>query len=225
MLQDFRRNPFTEYAYFVRNRARNRKRFENLTQMHMALVHESELEPNVTLYERAVVAKSRIGSFSYIGERTLVARTTMGRFCSIGPDCKMGLGRHPTRGFVSTHPMFYSTRKQAGVTLVDVDRYEENAPTVVGHDVWMGAHVVIADGVAIGNGAVIGAGAVVARDVEPYAIVGGVPARVLRHRFDSETVELLQRFKWWNRDLSWLRQNAALFADVEAFKRVARESL
>jgi len=81
-------------------------------------------------------------------------------------------------------------------------RLPKHAAAKIGHDVWIGANAVIMRGVKIGNGAVIAAGAIVNKDVEPYSIVGGVPARHLKYRFDKETIERLLKSEWWNLDIS-----------------------
>jgi acetyltransferase-like isoleucine patch superfamily enzyme len=124
---------------------------------------------------------------------------------------------HPSRGFISAHPAFYSTARQAQITFVDKDYFSEFKRVTIGHDVWIGTRSIIMGGVSIGNGAIIGAGAVVTKDVPPYAVVAGVPAKVVRYRFDAEEIEKLEEIKWWDRDISWLRQNADLFHQVDEF--------
>ena len=120
-----------------------------------------------------------------------------------------GLGRHPVH-FVSLHPVFYSKLSQAGVTFSDRNYFEELLPVTIGNDVWIGAGAIILDGVTIGDGAVIAAGAVVVRDVEPYSIVGGVPAKLIRNRFNEETMRLLFQIKWWDWPLDTLKQTTHL---------------
>ena len=155
-----------------------------------------------------------LGDYSYIAKNAQISHCRIGKFCSIGPNCCCGLGIHPTNG-ISTSPMFYSTAKQNGMTLCKENKVEESLQTVIGNDVFIGANVTILDGVAIGDGAVIGAGAVVTSDVPPYAIVGGVPARIIKYRFDEETVKSILRTKWWDGDENQLRIIERNFFDVK----------
>jgi len=202
---------------FVANWAASKVRHRGLSQEWGALITQSQLEPNVKVYGGARVSKSSLGAYTYVAKNSLVFHTTIGRFCSIGPNCQLGLGKHPSRGFVSTHPAFYSTTRECGVTFADQDYFERYEPITVGHDVWIGANVLVRDGVQIGTGAIVGAGAVVTKSVPPYAVVGGVPARVLRHRFDEPTIGRLLESRWWDRDPEWLRENFRSFHDLPRF--------
>ena len=92
--------------------------------------------------------------------------------------------------------------------------FDEFAPIKIGNDVWVGARAIILDGVTIGDGAIVGAGAVVAKDVPAYAVVGGVPAKVLRYRFEQAEIDLLEQLKWWNKDIDWLRKNCELMREA-----------
>lgn len=146
-----------------------------------------------------------LGDYSYISKNSSIKNCEIGKFCSIGPNFCCGLGIHPTNG-ISTSPMFYSTAKQNGVTLCNKNKIEESQRTIIGNDVFIGANVTVLDGVTIGDGAVIGAGAVVTSDIPPYAIAAGVPAKVVRYRFDSDTVSKLLGRKWWDGDETELRR-------------------
>jgi carbonic anhydrase/acetyltransferase-like protein (isoleucine patch superfamily) len=210
------RNPLTDYARFVANWMASKRRHPRLHQHYMALAIESTFEPHVTLLESALVVRSELGSHSYVGAGSVIHRTHMGRFCSIGPGCRFGGGRHPT-DFVSTHPIFYSPNPFTGVSFADRSYFDEYADIHIGHDVWIGANAIVLDGVEIGDGAIIAAGAVVTSDVDPYAIVGGVPAKRIRFRFDEATVAALRASRWWERNPDWLRAHVHLFHDPRAF--------
>ena len=98
---------------------------------------------------------------------------------------------------VSTSPCFYSTKKQCGYTFAKTNKIQEHKNVYIGHDVFIGANVLIMGGIKIGSGAIVAAGAVVTKDVPPYAIVGGVPAKIIKYRFDNDIVDKLLKVKWW----------------------------
>lgn len=174
---------------------------------------------NCRLGGRVVLLNVDIGDYSYIESDSRVSHASVGRFTSIANFVQVGLAAHPVADNVSLHPAFYLHRPDLGYDLVERDLLEEFAGTTVGNDVWIGAGAVVVDGVTIGDGAVVGAGAVVTRDIPPYAVAAGVPARVLRYRFDQETIDFLLELRWWDRPVEWLREHAELMQDVEALRR------
>lgn len=125
----------------------------------------------------------RIGYRSYAND-SFFRNCEIGRFCSIGRRCSIGAARHPI-STLSTHPAAFP------------DGFEVGPPTVIGNDVWIGDNAVVMAGLRLADGAVVGAGAVVTRDVGPYEIVGGTPARLIRNRFDADTVARLMASQWW----------------------------
>ncbi len=151
-----------------------------------------------------------LDDYSYIARNSNATNVRIGKFCSIGPNFCCGLGLHPTDG-ISTAPMFYSVAKQNGVSLVNEVVYEEQKQTIIGNDVFIGANVTIVDGVKIGDGAVIGAGAVVVKDIPPYAVAVGVPAKVIKYRFDEQIIKRLIEMQWWN----WSETDLQTVADSE----------
>jgi acetyltransferase-like isoleucine patch superfamily enzyme len=165
----------------------------------------------------------QVGRFSYISLDSKLLKTKVGRFCSVGPYLICGIGLHPV-DFVSTSPVFYSTLKQCGTTFADRDYFHEREEIVIGHDVWIGTRVFIRDGVKIGNGAIIAAGAVVVDDVPDYAIVGGVPAKLIRFRFADDIIAELREIQWWNWSIDRLQQAHTLFAQnrIDLFLNGAR---
>ena len=166
---------------------------------------------------------SSIGYASYIGNRSFIKNTKIGRYTCIATDVMTVAGSHPTSKFVSIHPAFYSTRKQSGFTYVSEEKFsdfnyiDENQKftVMIGNDVWIGSGVKIMEGITIGDGAVVAAGAIVTKDVPPYAIVGGVPAKVIKYRFDEETIQKLLELTWWEKDQAWIKSHADDFDDVE----------
>ena len=135
-----------------------------------------------------IIEKSSIGRFSYIGNNCVFTNTHIGNFCSISSNVEIISGTHPTRNYVSTHPVFYSKETPVRFSYVNFTSFIEHKTTEDGHsldignDVWIGNHVCILEGVTIGDGAIIAAGSIVVKDIPPYSIVGGVPAKIIRKR-------------------------------------------
>ncbi len=157
----------------------------------------TEVSRKARVYAPFFLHKVELGDYSYVAKNCNITNCTIGKFCSIGPNFCCGLGIHPTNG-ISTSPMFYSTSKVNGASLVKQTAVEESKHTTIGNDVFIGANVTILDGITIGDGAVIGAGAVVTKDIPPYAIAVGVPTKVIKYRFDEQTIQKLQEKEWWN---------------------------
>ena len=131
----------------------------------------------------------------------------IGSFCSIGPGVKIGLGSHPTN-LIASSPIFYSTSKVVNnMNWVDRDYHDEFSNVRIEDNVWVGANAYIMNDVEIGEGAICAAGSVVTKNVPPYAIVGGVPARVIKYRFDEETIERLIQLKIFERSDKWLKEH------------------
>lgn len=179
-------------------------------------LYEADMADSARVGHGSMVVHSAIGAYSYLGMRCIVAHTTIGKFCSIASDVTIGTGSHPIAKNVAMHPLFY-LRREPEWNFVETDRHIEFKPTAVGNDVWIGNKVVVMDGVKIGDGAVLGAGAVVTRDVEPYGIYAGVPARLIRFRFEPKQIEQLLKLQWWDRDLQFIRDNIQQFIDIDNF--------
>lgn len=158
----------------------------------------------------------QLGDYTYIAKNSIICNCSIGKFCSIGPNFCCGLGVHPTNG-ISTAPMFYSTAKQNGTTLCKENKLEESLHTTIENDVFIGANVTVLDGVTISDGAVIGAGAVVTKDIPPYAIALGIPAKVVKYRFDEKTIKAMLEKQWWNGTEEDLQQVEKQFWDVDTF--------
>lgn len=147
---------------------------------------------------------------------------TIGRYTSIAYGVRTICGTHPYKDpFATTSPMFFSLRKQAMETFASSQRFEELlSPPTIGNDCWIGERVSIVGGIEIGDGAIVLTGAVVMKNVPPYAIVGGIPAKVIKYRYDEATIDWLLRVKWWNRPIEWHRENSELLCDIDKMKAI-----
>lgn len=159
----------------------------------------AEYAKGVRVAENTYVDKDvSIGKYSYINRNSSAENCQIGNYCSISSGVYINPHEHNLR-FRSTHPF--------------ADKYtrEKQAPVVIGHDVLISLNAILLSGVTIGNGAVIGAGAVVTKDVKPYEVVGGVPAKHIRWRFDEEERQRLEDSKWFLSELDVVEKNLEFF--------------
>jgi len=156
------------------------------------------------IYPFSKITNSTINDYSYVSYSCTINNCQIGRFCSIANGTKIGLGKHPI-DYISTSPIFYSPNNPLKVKISDVLRFEETAPVKIGNDVWIGANVIILDGITIGNGAIIGANSLVTKDVTPYSIVGGIPAKPIKNRFSDLAIEKLTKLSWWNLPIDFFK--------------------
>jgi acetyltransferase-like isoleucine patch superfamily enzyme len=201
-------NPFTTWLkwYFVTKILLVKEKEKHLKIGHMSCLSNVEVGNYNTIYDNVFISDSVLNDFVYISGGTKINNTVIGKFCSIGPDVKIGVGKHPTN-FISTFPAFYSNRGQAQIIFADKTYFRETGNIIIGNDVWIGANAIIMDDIIIGDGAIIAAGAVVTKNVEPYSIIGGVPAHLIRKRFSEEEISFLLKFRWWDKEINWLRRN------------------
>ena len=171
---------------------------------------------------------SSIGRGTYIAFNSTIYWTKIGRYCSIGDNVRIGLGNHPINENISTHPAFYkNVKKSCGFTFHNDNNdifnslrfVNSNKKYVVeiGNDVWIGANAMIMDGVKINDGAIIAGGAIVTKDVEPYSVIAGIPAKTIKYRFSDEYISILNDFKWWNMPIEWIKKNYYSFSNPKGF--------
>ena len=175
----------------------------------------TEIGPGCDLQEM------ELGDWSYLAGDNEVIYTSIGRFCSIARGVRINPGNHPMQRVTQHHLTYRRSRYGLGADDEAFFTWRRDAGCRIGHDVWIGHNAAIMPGVNVGIGAVIGTGAIVTRDVAPYAIAVGVPARVIRHRFDPPTVEGLLASRWWDWDEDRIRADIDLLCDPSAL--LARE--
>lgn len=161
-----------------------------------AAIKNSNIGYDSKIEAGSIFINSIIGRHSFCGYDCFINNTEIGNFVSIADRVYIGRGIHPV-SWVSTSPVFYENKDSVRTKYSRFKR-EEHPRTYIGNDVWIGDGVYVKAGVRIGDGAVIGMGSIVTKNVEPYAIVGGNPAKLIRYRFDRDVIEELEKSKWWN---------------------------
>lgn len=162
------------------------------------------------------IVNSNIGRYSYTCYDDEIVNCEIGQFCSISDEVMIGGAEHPME-WVSTSPVFQNVKHSGPKKKFAKFNYEGVKRTFIGNDVWIGKKVIIKAGVKIGDGAVIGAGSVVTKDVPPYAVVAGVPAKVIKYRFDENIISNLLQSRWWDLPDDQLQKHAHLINQPEAF--------
>jgi len=172
-----------------------------------AHVRESHLGPWTAVGARTSISETTMGDYSYVVNDSSIIYCEIGKFCSIAAHTRINPGNHPLERVALHHFTYRSKSYQLGPE-DDHEFFEwrRSHKVTLGHDVWIGHGAVILPGVTIGTGAAVGAGAVVSKDVPDYAIVVGVPAKVLRYRFPDAIQKRLLKLAWWN----WDREKLAV---------------
>ncbi|MDM9632796.1 CatB-related O-acetyltransferase [Robiginitalea aurantiaca] len=152
---------------------------------------------------------SSIGKYTRISKGCSLVYCEVGKFCSLSSKIQVGAGRHPLN-YLSSNQIFYNKNTLSNKWVKSI-QYEQNLPVTIGNDVWIGTDCLIMGGVKIGDGAVIGAKALVTKDIPPYAIVGGVPAKIIKYRFSPEIIEKLLEIKWWDFSDEKISENIEIF--------------
>ena len=155
---------------------------------------DSELKGNNLINDDCRLISAVIGEYSYVSPQSILVKCNVGRYTSIGPGCKIGLGNHPIVN-ASTSPYIYNAE------LFKKRRDEDFDSVYIGHDCWIGANVMIVGGVKVGNGVVIGAGSVITKDIPDFAVVVGVPGKVVKYRFGESEILRINNLCWWDMDV------------------------
>lgn len=167
-----------------------------IKKMHLSSIHNCNIHTTSKIESGSTIINTSFGKHSFCGYECTMLNCDIGSFCSIASRVVIGGARHPTE-FVSTSPVFLSHKDSVKAKFAH-HSYLPVIRTTVGSDVWIGEGVFIKAGVAIGDGAVVGMGSIVTKNVEPYSIVAGNPARLIRMRFEQEIIAALLKMKWWD---------------------------
>ena len=208
------------FKLFIAKRLEFKYRDKNLKIGYLSYAKNSTFEMFNTLKNNVSLNSVKLGRFTYISTNTKIQYTTIGKFCSVGPDCKIGLGKHPSNTFVSTHPIFFSLSKQSQMTFVSKKYFDEFEHISIGNDVWIGTGSIIIDGVKIEDGVIVAAGSVVTEDIPAYAIVGGVPAKIIKYRFSEKEIDRLLEIKWWDMNIDLIKNKFKKFHNINEFLKV-----
>jgi len=178
---------------------------------YLALVdNKSKIHKNARIFRATKIYNSNVGAYTYIGPKSEITHATIGKYCSIGRDCLIGLPNHSIK-YLSTSPIFTSKYNALKIKWAHESNFKEFNDVKIANDVWIGSRVIVMGGVSIGNGAIIGAGAIVTKDIPDYAIAVGVPASIIKYRFDNTKINKLIEIQWWNRPEKILKSNIKLF--------------
>lgn len=200
-------NKLVEMAKEGSRDIQNRRRFKGAKIDSGCCINEAtQIAPHTHILGNSILNNCKVSSYSYVGRNCLIQNTEIGKFCSIANDVFIGLGKHPT-DLLSTSTLFYRVKNTLNIQFVEEDfSFKEYEIISIGHDVWIGARAIVLDGVSIGTGAIIAANSVVTKDVPPYAIVGGVPAKVIKYRFEESVIKRLLHSYWWDLPLEEIKK-------------------
>jgi acetyltransferase-like isoleucine patch superfamily enzyme len=187
-------------------------------KLYIPAIIRSKVSKNAFICSGSHVVDSILGDFSYIGNYCTVINTEVGKFCSIADYCVIGGTSHPIK-WVSTSPVFHEGKNVLRLNFSNHE-FKTSEKTVIGNDVWIGNNCLIRSGVTINHGAIVGMGSVVTKNIGPYEIWAGNPARFLKKRFPDESIELLLNIEWWNFGKSSLFEQSKYFNNLEEFLRI-----
>ena len=178
-------------------------------------INNSTIDSSSKICSGSQINNTVLGKYSYIGYNCFSVDVEIGKFCSIADNCRLGGASHPA-DWVSSSPVFIKGKNVLKKNLAN-HKYVATKHTIIENDVWIGAGTQIKSGVRIGTGAIIGMGSIVTKDVPPYTIVAGTPAKIIRKRFDDEICDALLKSKWWDWDDEKIEKYAEYFPEPKVF--------
>lgn len=198
------------------------KRTKSVMLPKTYMFKDSKLLGRNYLGKKTVIRNTEVGYGSYLNNDCDFTDTIIGKYTSIGTGVRTVLGSHPLDRHAALHPAFYNKSGAMGYTYTTEDSYDEykfidkdrKIQVVIGNDVWLGDDVRILSGVSIADGCVIGCGSIVTKDTVPYGIYAGAPAKLIRKRYDDETINALMSLKWWDKGEDFIREHIEEFNDV-----------
>lgn len=218
-------NPLVNYLRWLSGKLYYQYKYwgNHLRINYGTLVRDSAFGRYNWLGNNCLVENSIMGDHSYVAGNSMIRNCRIGKYCAIARNVQISPGDHPTSGFVSIHPSTYCKPAFPAKAFVSENHYKHKERVEIGNDVWIGTNVVIVGGIRIGDGAIVAANSVVSKDIPPYTIVGGVPARYIRKRFAEEEIEFLKELKWWDKDDEWMEKNISKFWSIDEFMKFASE--
>lgn len=208
---------------YIKNIVRFIRRIYNWKIKKTAEIHRSciidkntSLGKFVVIFSKVTLFETKVDDYSYIAPGATCFHCNIGKFCSIASNVFIGLPEHPTN-YISTSPIFYDCSQALPSFFTSEKNEKPYLKTIIGHDVWIGFGVKIKAGINIGTGAIIGAGSIVTKDVEPYSVVAGVPAKRIKYRFEEDIRIRLLKSEWWNIENEKLCKLSEHFINPELF--------
>lgn len=205
----------------------------NIYFSNLAYSQNTKFEGKNSVGRFSIISNSKIGFGTYIGKSVVFINARIGSYCSIANDIKVNSGQHPTEKFVSTSPAFFSPLNnpinKLSLSYIKETKFLEQRFTKdhysieIGNDVWIGNDARFIEGIVISDGAIVASGSLVTKDVPPYSIVAGVPARVIKYRFNKEEIEYLLRLKWWNKGEKWIIDHAEYFDNIKTLMEITKD--
>lgn len=186
-----------------------------MKKIYLPAIKNSNIHKKSWIGSGSHVVDSSVEKYSYISNYCTVINVEIGRFCSIADNCIIGGASHPI-DWISSSPVFHEGKNVLNKNF-STHKFKVTKKTIIGNDVWIGNNSLIKSGVKIGNGVIIGMGAVVTKDVPPYEIWGGNPAKFIKKRFTSEIIKKIDESNWWNWDEKKIEEKSKYFDDSSSF--------
>ena len=188
--------------------------FFNFRISKLALIDNlSIIDKRAIIYRGCQIFNSSIGGDTYIAPDSRIVHANIRKFCSIARNVSVGLCEHNMNP-ISTSPLFQAKQTATGYSWTNKYSFNEYKTVDIGNDVWIGMNALIKGGITIGDGAVVAAGSIVTKNVPPYAVVGGVPAKIIKYRFTEEIITKLMEVKWWDLPEEVLQEKINIFQEA-----------